>query len=89
MDHFLGVAEARRLTKGYFLSLFLPLGFLIFLSTMIFGVVSKNALLDDIPDFLYTFLLLVLGIALTLLLGIGILTRLYLHFVPLASKEQH
>jgi hypothetical protein len=33
--------------------------------------------------------LLVLGIILTHLLGFGILTRLYLHFVPLASKVHH
>ncbi|MCA3487136.1 MAG: hypothetical protein IOD05_09300 [Rhodobacter sp.] len=89
MDHFLGAAEARKLTKGYFLDLFLPLGFLISLSIIIFGVVLRNIFSDDMPNFVYTFLFLVLGIVLTHLLGFGILTRLYLRFVTQASLVQH
>ncbi len=89
IDQLLRGSDARRLTKGRFLRLFLPLGFFMFSILMSFNVVMSIGLSGDMPNLFFTFLLLVLGIILTHLLGFGILTRLYLHFVPLASKVQH
>ena len=89
IDQLLRGSDARRLTKGRFLRLFLPLGFFMFFILMSFNVVMRIGLSGDTPNLFFNFLLLVLGIILTHLLGFGILTRLYLHFVPLASKVHH
>jgi hypothetical protein len=89
MDNLLRVADVRRLTKGYFLRLFVPLGFLMLFLLNSFYLAVKMILPDDVPSFSYTFLFLVLGIVLTHLLGFGILSRLYLRFVPQAPLVQH
>jgi hypothetical protein len=89
IDQLLRGSDARRLTKGRFLRLFLPLGFFMFFILMSFNVVIHIGLSGDTPNLFFTFLFLVTGIVLTLFLGFGVSTRLYLHFVPPASLVQH
>jgi glycopeptide antibiotics resistance protein len=73
----LGLSEAWRRTKGHFIRLFLPLGILIALVPYTFTWITSLISFGGVLDFI--------AFGVVTLLGIGVLTRLYLLFFKQAA----
>jgi hypothetical protein len=66
-------------TRGHFLSLFAPLGLLLPIINLVFSLVSSVASFGGVLE--------ILSACLLLLLGIGVVTRLYMLFFPTANAD--
>jgi hypothetical protein len=74
VGHPIPLAMAWDATRGHFLGLFVPLGLLLPMINFVFSLVSSVASFGGVLEILSAILLL--------LLGIGVVTRLYMHFFP-------
>jgi hypothetical protein len=79
IGHPIPLAAAWDATRGHFLSLFVPLGLLLPIINLVFSLVSSVASFGGVLEILSAMLLL--------LLGIGVVTRLYMLFFPTANAD--
>lgn len=77
----LGVGQVWEGTKGHFFSLFVPLGLLLSVISTVLSLIASLVSFGGVLD--------ILTFGMVTLLGIGVLTRLYLHFFPWDAPLVH